>query len=126
MSVFHGKRDNGDKFILQTTGGRLVLVDLDVKSNWSAVNLYWPNDKGKGMPHIWVGDDGGTEEEVEKVYGAFEFDCSPPLPAYVLYDKETFIRRVIAKRDKYYPESAKTTEEELINLREDDEQEVPR
>lgn len=114
--------DNSEKFILQTTEGRLVLVDLDVKREWNAVNLYWPNDRGKGLPHIWVGDDGGTEEEVEKVYGALMFDCDPPLPAYVLYDKETFIRRLIAKRDKYYPELAKITEEELINLRGDDDE----
>ena len=110
---------NEDTFLLRTTDGELVLADLDVKEQWDSINLYWPNSDGyrvPGLPELWVGDDGGYEREVEQVYEYSGTGFSDVFNVFRPYDRETFIRRVIQKRDKYYPGYEKDTQDILMRM----------
>lgn len=108
-----------DTFLLKTSDGELVLADIDVKEQWDSINLYWPNSDGyrvPGLPEVWVGDDGGYEKEVREVYSYSGIGFSDTFNVFSPYDKETFIRRVIQKRDKYYPGHEEDTHAILMGM----------
>jgi len=107
---------NEETFLLRTTDGELVLANLDVKEQWDSINLYWPNSDGFGIPAVWVGDDGGYEREVEQAYEYSGTGFSDVFNVFKPYDMETFIRRVIQKRDKYYPGYEESTQEILMRM----------
>ena len=108
-----------ETFLLRLTDGSMVLADLDIREQWDSINLYWPNSDGyrvPGLPEVWVGDDGGYEKELHEVYSYSGIGFSDTFDVFSPYDKETFIRRVIQKRDKYYPGYEKDTQDILMRM----------
>ena len=110
-------RPGPETFLLQLDNGDIVLADLDVKSEWDAVNLYYRNSEGLGWPNVWAGDDGGEERPVIAVYEYADGELfADTYPLFRPYDMETFIRRVIEKTNKYHPGNEDRIERALRKL----------